>query len=182
MLAIAQDRRGRGGVRRQACETEGIVTQLRDFAWRQGRGELLPRGVERLRQIGPGEAVGELAEDFRRLIEPKVSDEFRGLRGMLKPGRLPGDRSSEVLALRQRFRDPPRGGVGGVGSGRLHRDDEFAGIGKVLLINFQPLHRRQVRRQQVEHLDVESKAGKAAPDWNQRDQPKPATEGFHRVR
>src|SRR5439155_6673170 len=124
LLAVIEDRRG-GGAWRQVCQPEGIVAQLRDFGWGHRGGELFARRVKRVRQIGCGQAVRELAEDFRWLIEPEVSDEFRGLRRVLEPRRLPGDRSDEIRALRKRLGNPPSGGVSGLGGGGLHCDDEF---------------------------------------------------------
>ena len=52
------------------------------------------------------------------------------------------------------------GGVfGGVRVRRADGDDEFARIGEMLLIHFEPLDGGDARGQQVEHVDVEMQPG-----------------------
>ena len=62
---------------------------------------------------------------------------------------------------------------------RLDGDDEFARVGKMLLIKFQALHHLQVRREKIEHLDIEVQSRNAHRDWHQQEKPRPISRAFH---
>ena len=105
-------------------------------------------------EVAGRQPVGQGAERLRRLVEPQAGDQFRHLRRLLHPGRLPGHAGDQVRLLpqpgRQRACQPFRL----LGLRRPNGDDEFPGVGKMLLVELQALHRRLVGRQQVEHLDI----------------------------
>ena len=119
----------------------------------------------------------EVRKNFRRLIQPKISDEFTGLLGMFQPGRLPGDGGNEVGRAPQIFGDGFDGLLGGFTIRRADGDDQFARIREMLLVNFEALHGGNLRREQVEHLDIQMQPRKTRDDWN--EQQPPPSRPFH---
>src|SRR5439155_19986555 len=91
LLSLAKTRGGPCRAFGEAGESEGVVAESREVAGRQGRGERVARGRQQRIEVRCRETVSQLTKSFRRLIEPQVSDQFGGLRGMFEPRRLPGD-------------------------------------------------------------------------------------------
>src|SRR5208282_1657134 len=148
-------------------------TELRDFGRRQCGGELVARFGENTGEIGFGKTIGKPVEDFRRLIQPQAGNEFGGLFGMFQPRRLPGHVGYQIGFAAQSPGDGLRGGGGQFGVGRLDSDDEFAGVGEMLLINFEADNGGNITGQQIEHFGVETQVRYSSDNWNKQQKPPP---------
>ena len=73
---------------------------------------------------------------------------------MFHPRRLPGDRGDQVRLLPQTGGQRVRQPLGPFGVRGAEGDDQFPRVGEMLLVKFQSLDRRFVRRQQVEDVHV----------------------------
>ena len=120
------------------------------------------------------EAIGQRGEISRRLVEPHPAEQFAELLRLFHPRRLPRHLGDEVGFLPQPRREFAGQFFGGLGIRRAERDDEFARVGEMLLVKFQALHRRLVRRQQVEHVHVEAQPHEAERDSHEEQSPPPA--------
>ena len=75
--------------------------------------------------------------------------------------------ATRLVSRAQIFGDGLRGGFGGrQRSGALDGDDEFARIGKMLLVNFESLNGGNIRGQQVENLGIEVQPRKSERNRN----------------
>ena len=90
-----------------------------------------------------------------RLVKPKKAQQLGGLFRMLEPWRLPNDRGHQIAFRPETFSDSAGGLFGTVGVWRFDRDDQFAGVGEMLLIEFQALDDFQFGREKVEHFHIE---------------------------
>ena len=75
---------------------------------------------------------------------------------MFQPAGLPRHRAYEIGLLAQQLGERPGGRLGGFGIGAGDRDDKLAGVGKILLVEFQAVDNRKRGREQIEHFDVEA--------------------------
>ena len=101
------------------------------------------------------------------------------LRGMFEPRRLPGDFGDEIGFATQALGDVARGALSCLAVGGVNVENQLARVGKMLLVDFQPLHSGRVSRQQVEHFNIKSKARKSQRNWNRQHEPEPATRRAH---
>ena len=97
---------------------------------------------------------------------------------MFEPRRLPGGGGDEICRSLQTFGDRFRGQLGSFAIRRLDGDDEFACVGKMLLVKFQSLNGGNIRGQQVEYLDIKMQARKSGGNRNKQQKPPPA-KPFH---
>ena len=177
-LLLAKSWRRASGAFRQTCQAEWVIAQPGDFLRRKRCRQFFACGGKRRTQRSAGQAIGQVAKNFGRLIKPEITDQFRGLVRMLEPGRFPHHCSHEIRLLAQAFGDAAGCRFGLCRVRCLQRDDEFARVSKVLLINPQTLDCRQIPRQQIEHFHVESKPRQAERYRRQQQQPHPAARVF----
>jgi hypothetical protein len=179
-LALFGGKAAEARERRRHHQVEWIKRAARQVHWGEGGGQHVARVVEHGFEIAGGEAVGQGAENFGRLVEPEAGDDFGGLLRVLHPGWLPGDGGDEVGFLAQTRRDDPGQFFHLVAVGRAQGDEEFAAIGEILLIQLQPPHRRLAGGKQVQNLRVEAQPGKARRHEQEQDHPPRVTPpGFH---
>ena len=95
---------------------------------------------------------------------------------MFHPRRLPGHLRDQIGLLPQTLRQCARQSFRLVGVRRAEGDDQFAGVGEMLLVKFQALDRRLVRRQQVEDVHVEAQPPRAEANRHHEQRPPPAFE------
>ena len=118
--------------------------------------------------------VGEGGERFRRLIEPQAAEQFGHLTRIFHPRRLPGHRGDQVRLLSQAGRQRIRQPLGPFGVRGAEGDDQFPRVGEMLLVKFQSLDRRFVRRQQVEDVHVKPEPAQSEADRHREQGPPPA--------
>ena len=152
-------------------QVERIKRAPRQIHRRHRGGEQFARFVERGFELVGRETVGERGEIGGRLVEPQPAEQFAELFGMFHPRRLPGDFGDEIGFLPQTRGEFAGQFFRGVGIRRAQRHHQFAGVGEMLLVKFQPLHRRLVRRQQIEHVHVEAQPREAEADGHEQQAP-----------
>ena len=79
----------------------------------------------------------------------------------------------EVRCALQIFGDGFCGLFGSFAVRRLDGDDEFARVGEMLLVKFQPLNGGNIRRQQVENFDIKMQSRESGDNRNEQQQPPP---------
>ena len=92
------------------------------------------------------EAIGQRGKLCRRLIEPQPAEQFAELFRMFHPRRLPRDFFDQIGLLPQPRRQFACQSLRRVGVRRAERDNQFARVREMLLVKFQSLDGRLVRR------------------------------------
>src|ERR1043166_7514035 len=98
---------------------------------------------------------------------------------MLEPGRFPGGGGDEVRFFSQAFGDPFGGSLGGFGILAAHGDDQFTGIGEILLEEFQAFDDGLTGRKQIEYFDIEAEPIDSQCHRDDRDDQEPAIFPLH---
>ena len=124
-------------------------------------------------QLAGRQPVGQRAESFRRLVEPQAAEQFGHLRRVFHPGRLPGHARDQVRLLPQAGGQRARQPLRPFGLRGAEGDHQFPGVGEMLLVKLQALHRRLIGRQQIE--DIHVKAEPPQPEADRHEQQAPTT-------
>ena len=114
-----------------------------------------------------------MGKNLRRLIQPEVTDQLGHLFRVFQPRGLPGGLGHQIGFPAQTGGDGLGGGFCGLGVGAVDCQDQFAGVGKMLLVNLQALHGRNVSGQKAEHVGIEMETGESRRHREEQRQPPP---------
>ena len=96
---------------------------------------------------------------------------------MFQPGRLPGHGGNQVGRGPQALSDVASGGFGFFRVAAFHGNDQLPGVGEVLLMQFQPVNRGDIR-EEVQYFHVEMKPRQTDRDRNEQQEPDPSSGMF----
>ena len=132
---------------------------------RERRGERLARFGQHTRRYFPApnrlvSAAKASGGWLNQIEQARISASCSGL---LQPRRLPRHAGDQIGLRREVFpASAPANCSRFFRINRPHGDDEFPGVGEMFLVNFQPLHGRLFRRQQIQNLHIEAQPLRAA--------------------
>ncbi len=112
---------------------------------------------------------------FPGLVEPEVGGELGGGGGVIAAGCLPIDIGGEVCLGGDAFGERLGGGGGGFTVGGFEREDEFAGIGEVGLVELETLDDGEAWGEEVQDFDVEAQPYQSEEEQNGWEQPPPSS-------
>ena len=159
------------GGARQHGESKGVVAGAADLRGRKGSGESVAQLFEPQLELTRCEAFDEAIKVGRRLVEPDEGEQFGDGLWLGTPRRFP--MNGEVHLARQVFRQGRGGKLSLPGVGGIEGDHQFAGVGEMALITFEPLDGGDVGGEQIEHFDIELESAQSDEGWNQENQQQP---------
>ena len=174
LIALIHGHAADVGQRRHRQEIERVERTTRQVHRRHRGGEQFAGFVQRRLELVGRELVGQRGKISGRLVEPQPAEQFAELIGSFQPRRLPrhfGDEIGFLPQTRRQFASEP---LRPVGIWCAECDNQFAGVGEVLLVKFQALDGWLVRRQQVEDVHVKAQPRQAEADRHDEQRPPPA--------
>ena len=98
---------------------------------------------------------------------------------MLQPGWLPSRFGNQIGFFPQPLSEPAGGLFDSLGLLAAHRDDQFPSVGEILLKKFESLDDGLIRRQKIQHFDVEPQTVNTEADRNEQQKEDPAASVLH---